>query len=221
MNAPLIRVLLIEDDEDDVLLTKEYLHESEHYHFDIGWEPDHKQAREKMTSNQYDIFLVDYMLGGENGLELIKYAQDKGVLTPCILLTGQGDLKVDLDASRYGAADYLVKADLSPSLLERSIRYALSQASVIRELDEKEKKYRSLFERSIDPIFLASESLQLTDVNNSFLKYFNYSVDEALSITIKELFANEDDYNHCHSALKKTEQIRDFEVKLIDKSGER
>lgn len=220
MKARLIRVLLIEDDEDDVLLANEYLHEIEYYHFDIEWEPNYKQAREKMVSNQYDIFLIDYMLGGANGLELIKYAQDKGVLTPCILLTGQGDLKVDLDASRYGAADYLVKADLSPALLERSIRYALSQASVIRELDEKEKKYRSLFERSIDPIFLASESLMLSDVNDSFLKYFNYSAEEALSITIREIFAHEEDYMQCRLALKKTEQIRDFEVELVDKSGE-
>ncbi len=220
MKARLIKVLLIEDDEDDVLLAKEYLLESEYYRFDISWEPNINQAREKMTSNEYDIFLVDYRLGSENGLDLIKYAQDQGVITPSILLTGLGDIKVDLDASRYGAADYLVKSELNPSVLERAMRYALGRAATIRELDEKEKKYRSLFERSIDPIFLASESLELTDVNNSFLGYFNYSVEDALSMTIRDIFANEDDYNHCHSTLKKTEQIRDFEVELINKSGE-
>jgi PAS domain S-box-containing protein len=220
MKSRLIKVLLIEDDEDDVLLAKEYLLESEYYRFDISWEPNVNQAREKMTSNQYDIFLVDYRLGSENGLELIKYAQDQGVITPSILLTGQGDIKVDVDASRYGAADYLVKSELNPSVLERSIRYALGRAAIIRELDEKEKKYRSLFERSIDPIFLASETLQLTDVNTSFLSYFNYSVEDTLSMTIRDIFANEDDYTHCHSTLKRTEQIRDFEVELINKSGE-
>jgi len=220
MKSRLIKVLLIEDDEDDVLLAKEYLIESEYYRFDISWEPNVNQAREKMTSNQYDIFLVDYRLGSENGLELIKYAQSQGVITPSILLTGQGDIKVDVDASRYGAADYLVKSELNPSVLERSIRYALGTAAIIRELDEKEKKYRSLFERSIDPIFLASESLQLTDVNTSFLSYFNYSVEDALSMTIRDIFANEDDYTRFHSTLKRTEQIRDFEVELINKSGE-
>ena len=157
----------------------------------------------------------------ENGLDLIKFAQDKGVLAPCILLTGQGDLKVDLDASRYGAADYLVKTELSPSLLERSIRYALSKSVVVKELDEKEKKYRSLFERSIDPIFLANESLKLIDVNSSFLKYFNYSPQEALSVSIREIFADENDYKYCRATLKEVEQIRDFEVSLIDKSGAR
>lgn len=221
MKAPLIKVLLIEDDEDDVLLTKEYLEESEYYSFEVEWEPDSQLAKEKMTRHQYDVFLIDYRLGSENGLDLIKFAQSKGVLVPCILLTGQGDLKVDLDASRYGAADYLVKTELSASLLERSIRYALSQAHVIRELDEKEKKYRSLFERSIDPIFLANEAMKLIDVNSAFLSYFNYSREEAMSKTMQDLFRQEEDYLFCHATLKEIEQIRDFEVALKDKLSER
>ncbi|HEY8938225.1 MAG TPA: ATP-binding protein, partial [Cyclobacteriaceae bacterium] len=160
-------------------------------------------------------------LGRENGLDLIKFIQDKGVLTPAIVLTGQGDLKVDIDASRYGAADYLVKTELNAASLERSIRYALSQSKIIRELDEKEKKYRSLFERSIDPIFLASDKLVLTDVNDAFLKFFGYSHEESKSITINSIFENESDYNHFRSFLKKTEQIKDFEVSLVTKSGDK
>jgi len=221
MNVPLVKVLLIEDDEDDVLLAREYLQESEYYQFEVGWEANPEHARGKMLSNQYDVFLIDYRLGSESGIDLIKFAHDNGVLAPCILLTGQGDLKVDLDASRYGAADYLVKTELNPSLLERSIRYALSQAEVIRALDEKEKKYRSLFERSIDPIFLANKALRLIDVNDSFLKYFDYSAEEALSITIREIFANEDDYTFYRSTLRDVDQIKDFEVMMVNKSGER
>jgi PAS domain S-box-containing protein len=221
MSAPLIKVLLIEDDEDDVLLAKEYLGESQYYRFEVDWESNTKAAREKMTNRHYNVFLIDYRLGSENGLELIKFAQDNGVLVPCILLTGQGDLKVDIDASRYGAADYLVKTDLNADILERSIRYALSQASVIRELDEKEKKYRSLFERSIDPIFLANQHLQLIDVNGSFLKYFNYTLPEAFSLTMRDLFADEADYRYCFSTLTEVEQIRDFELAMVNKLGER
>lgn len=221
MSAPLIKVLLIEDDEDDVLLAKEYLGESRYYRFEVDWESNLKVAREKMTTNQYNVFLIDYRLGSENGLDLIRFAQDKGVLVPSILLTGQGDLKVDIDASRYGAADYLVKTELNADILERSIRYALSQAAVIRELDEKEKKYRSLFERSIDPIFLANEQLQLIDVNGSFMKYFNYTLPEAFTLTMRDLFSEESDYRYVYTTLTEIEQIRDFEVSMVNKSGER
>ena len=219
--TPSVKVLLIEDDEDDVLLAREYLAESEYYHFDVEWEPLPEKAKDKMVHGHYDIFLIDYRLGSENGLDLIKFAQDKGVITPCILLTGQGDLNVDLDATRYGAADYIVKTELNPSMLERSIRYALSQAGVIRELDEKEKKYRSLFERSIDPIYLANNDLKLMDVNDAFLKFFKYTKEEALSLTISQIFEHDEDFNYFFSSLKTAEQIRDFEVVLLNKEREK
>ncbi len=219
MKTAAIKILLIEDDEDDVLLVREYLAESGNFKFELEWEPKPEQARFKMVLGSHDVFLIDYRLGSETGLDLIKFVQQKGVITPCILLTGQGDLKVDLDATRFGAADYLVKTELNGSILERSIRYALSQAKVIRELDEKEKRYRSLFERSIDPIFLANEHLVLVDVNESFMKFFNYSKEEALSLKIKDLFADGNDYDYFYDTLKEIEQIRDFEVSLLNKES--
>ena len=67
MKAPLVKVLLIEDDEDDVFLAKEYLSESQYYRFEVDWESNLSAAREKMTNRQYDVFLIDYRLGSENG----------------------------------------------------------------------------------------------------------------------------------------------------------
>ncbi len=219
MKTTPVKVLLIEDDEDDVLLVREYLGESGNFVFELEWEPKPEQARLKMVLGSHDVFLIDYRLGSETGLDLIKFAQQKGVITPSILLTGQGDLKVDLDATRFGAADYLVKTELNGPILERSIRYALSQAKVIRELDEKEKRYRSLFERSVDPIFLANEHLKLVDVNESFMKFFQYSKQDALDLKIKDLFADESDYDRFYSSLKDLEQVRDYDCYMINKNG--
>lgn len=217
-NTP-VKVLLIEDDEDDVLLVREYLAESDNFIFEVEWEPKPEQARLKMVLGSHDVFLIDYRLGSETGLDLIKFAQQKGVITPSILLTGQGDLKVDLDATRFGAADYLVKTELNGSILERSIRYSLSQARVIRELDEKEKRYRSLFERSIDPIFLANEHLKLVDVNESFMSFFQFTKQEALSLKIEDLFADVEDYEKFYTTLKEVEQVRDYDTSLLNKHG--
>jgi PAS domain S-box-containing protein len=219
MKTTPVKVLLIEDDEDDVLLVREYLAESDNFKFELEWEPKPDQARLKMVLGSHDVFLIDYRLGSETGLDLIKFVQQKGVITPSILLTGQGDLKVDLDATRFGAADYLIKTELNGPILERSIRYALSQARVIRELDEKEKRYRSLFERSVDPIFLANEHLQLVDVNESFLKFFNHTKKDALSLKINDLFASENEYSKFYATLKEIEQVRDFDASLINKNG--
>jgi PAS domain S-box-containing protein len=217
----LVKVLLIEDDEDDVLLTREYLADSASFRFEVEWEPVTERAMDKMVNGVYDVFLIDYRLDSHTGLDLIKFAQDKGVNRPCILLTGQGDLRVDLDATRYGAADYLVKTELSASILERSIRYALSQAKVIRELDEKEKRYRSLFERSIDPIFLADDKLNFVDVNGSFVKFFKMSKDQALHMSVKNIFHEEKEFEFFRKTLESASQVRDFEVVMADQDGNR
>lgn len=95
----------------------------------------------------------------------------------------------------------------------------LNQSRIIKELDENEKKYRTLFERSIDPIFLATNELVLLDVNNSFFKFSGHSTIEAEPIV--NLFANVEDYNYFKNTLKEIEQIRDFEVFLVTKSGEK
>jgi PAS domain S-box-containing protein len=219
MKTTPVKVLLIEDDEDDVLLVREFLAESDNFNFELEWEPKPEQARLKMVLGSHDVFLIDYRLGSETGLDLIKFAQQKGVITPSILLTGQGDLKVDLDATRFGAADYLVKTELNGSILERSIRYSLSQAKVIRELDEKEKRYRSLFERSMDPIFLANEHLKLVDVNESFLNFFQYTKQEALRLKIKDLFVDEQHYAEFYATLIENQQIRGFDVSLLNKNN--
>lgn len=215
----LIKVLLIEDDEDDVLLTKEYLAESESFKFEVEWESVTEEAMKKMVRGGYDVFLIDYRLDRHTGLEIIKFASDKGVITPCILLTGQGDLRVDLDATRYGAADYLIKTELSASILERSIRYAISQAKVIRELDEKEKRYRSLFERSIDPIFLADDKLNFVDVNESFVRFFSLAKEDAKGLSARGIFSREDEFEFFRRTLGEAGQVRDFEVSLRDKEG--
>ena len=212
-----VKVLLVEDDEDDVFLAREYLSESEMYRFEIDWESHPREARLKILSSGYDIFLIDYRLGSENGLDLIRFAQENGVLTPSILLTGQGDSRVDLDATRFGAADYLVKTELNSSMLERSIRYTLRQSKIILELNEKEKRYRSLFERSIDPIFLANDNYQIVDVNESFLRLFKYTRDQALTQSLQSLFRSEGDFDVLRLALAHQQQVRDFETQLVDR----
>lgn len=96
----------------------------------------------------------------------------------------------------------------------------VDQFKIIQELDEKEKKYRSLFERSIDPIFLANKSFELLDTNNSFDVLFNYDNQRLPKVHIKDLFAEKDDYNQFKKILKDKGQIRDFEATLLTKIGD-
>jgi signal transduction histidine kinase len=126
-DAPAISILLVDDDEDDYLLTRELLIEADAQRFGLTWAATYEAALEAIAQRLYDVCLVDYRLGAHTGLELIDEALTRGCTAPMILLTGQGDHTIDLQAMQAGAADYLVKGQLTAPLLERSIRYALER----------------------------------------------------------------------------------------------
>jgi PAS domain S-box-containing protein len=118
---------LIEDDEDDFLLTRDLLAEIPGRRFEIDWARTWDQGFDAVLRNRHDVCLVDYRLGARTGVELLQEALARGCQAPIILLTGQGEHEVDLQAMRAGASDYLVKGRLDAMLLERSIRYALER----------------------------------------------------------------------------------------------
>jgi two-component system CheB/CheR fusion protein len=120
-----IRVLLVEDDEDDYLLTRDLLAELPGNRFHLERASTYEAALKVMGTNRHDVYLLDYRLGARTGLELLREAVQSGCQGPMILLTGQGDREVDLEAMKGGAADYLIKGQINASLLERSIRYAI------------------------------------------------------------------------------------------------
>jgi two-component system, cell cycle sensor histidine kinase and response regulator CckA len=122
-----IKVLLVEDDEDDYFLARELFAEIQSQRFSIEWAKTYGKGLECIQTKTYDICLVDFRLGAQNGIELLEAALEGGCEAPIIILTGQGEHEVDLQAMSAGAADYLVKGRLDSGLLERSIRYAIER----------------------------------------------------------------------------------------------
>src|SRR5215470_7787906 len=138
MEEPCIRVLLVDDDEDDYILTRDLLMSLHGQPLVLAWVSSYADALAAMTQPQHDIVLVDYRLGADNGLDLIRAAVRAGCHVPCILLTGQDDRTVDVEAMRAGAVDYLVKGQIEAPMLERSIRYALAHARTLDTLRTRE-----------------------------------------------------------------------------------
>lgn len=135
-----LRVLLVDDDEDDYVLIRELLSEMDG--LALEWADGHGEALKALSEGSYDVCLVDYRLGRRSGLELMREAARRGHKAPMILLTGRGDRDVDLEAMRAGASDYLLKGEIDAPTLERSIRYAFARA--YRSLSESERRFRSL-----------------------------------------------------------------------------
>ncbi|MGZ3695302.1 MAG: sensor histidine kinase [Bdellovibrionota bacterium] len=133
-----INVLLIDDDEDDHMMFRDLLLQLRGQKFKIDWRSTYDSGREALASGSYDVCFMDYRLGGRTGLELLREAVADGCKVPIILLTGYGEQEVDLEAMRLGAADYLVKDQVSPPLLERSIRYAIHRARALQAVLDRE-----------------------------------------------------------------------------------
>ncbi|HET6246842.1 MAG TPA: response regulator [Tepidisphaeraceae bacterium] len=127
MSEAPVRILLVEDDEDDMVLTRQLLREIESPAFIIDWTEDFNVGLRKIREENHDVCLADYHLGAQNGVEFVRTAVEQGCTVPIILLTGQGDHAVDIAAMNAGAADFLNKRQLTASALERSIRYSIQQ----------------------------------------------------------------------------------------------
>ncbi|MEW6751571.1 MAG: ATP-binding protein [Candidatus Latescibacterota bacterium] len=127
----------MDDDEDDFVIVRDLLATVEHTRFRVDWVEQYDVALEQMCRDSHDVYLVDYRLGECDGVELLREALRHGCGSPVILLTGHGNYAIDLEAMRSGAADYLVKDDLEPALLERSIRHAVERVQLMRALSRQ------------------------------------------------------------------------------------
>jgi PAS domain S-box-containing protein len=134
VDASLLRVLLIEDDEDDYLITRRLIGEFTGRPAHLDWIKDYAGGLAALLRGEHDIALVDYSLGAHDGLLLLREAQAHGCHMPVIFLTGQGQTEIDMAAMQAGAADYLLKSQIDAPLLERSIRYALRHHRVLESM---------------------------------------------------------------------------------------
>jgi two-component system sensor histidine kinase/response regulator len=162
------RLLLVEDDEDDYILTCDYLEQFTTHQFAIDWVTNQDDALREMAKNCHDICLLDYQLGAENGLTILERGIEAGFTSPIIMLTGQADEKVDLAALDAGAVDYLIKSELSGTRFARSIRYALARREIEKERVDRLKAEAE--NRSKDR-FLAHLSHELRTPLTSILGY--------------------------------------------------
>jgi two-component system NtrC family sensor kinase len=153
------RILLVEDDEDDAFFIKELIKELHIRPFpEIIHAHSPSFGLDLLQDDTFDICLFDYRLGEIDGIDLIQQVRSKGLHCPIILLTGQGDQEIAVQAMKAGAIDYLVKSKLTTESLETAMRYAmqLHNEEVRRKITEGQ-----LVQSNAD-ILLANNELQVS-----------------------------------------------------------
>ena len=122
MNQGKIHLLIIDDNEDDFLITRKRINEIPGKNISFDWVKTHEEALTAFDGKDHDVYLMDYCFDGREGLELIEEAKRKGVEAPIILLTSLDDPLIDEIVFTNGAADYLLKETISPEHIDRSVR---------------------------------------------------------------------------------------------------
>jgi PAS domain S-box-containing protein len=202
MGKPL-RVLLVEDSEDDVLLTVRALKKG-------GYDPLHERVenagamRKALQEKTWDVILCDYQMPQFDGLAAISLLKKTGSDIPLIILSGAIGEETAVECMRLGAHDYIMKdklARLVPAI-ERELREAESRSKrrqAEEALKESEERYRSFTDSTSDMVFLKDDEFKYIMVNHAYLEFYKCNEAEILGKTFLD-FMPEKRVRDCHAS---------------------
>ena len=129
-----LKILLIDDDRMQFRLVQAHFKNFHAEHYELEWAATYEAGLEKLLCGTHAACLLDYQLGERDGLQLIREAVARGCRTPIVFLTAETAERVDIEAMNAGALDYLVKGEITPRMIERSLRYALKLGETLEAL---------------------------------------------------------------------------------------
>ncbi|MBE9503960.1 MAG: response regulator [Proteobacteria bacterium] len=141
-----IHILIIDDNEDDILILMRHLQSYEEP-VEVTSVRSGEEAIQRMKANRYDLCLLDLNLPAISGLELLQHILSHEDNLPSIVITGQGDENSAVQAMKLGAYDYIVKDEISQSLLNKTIHHALEAHMNKIEKGKLEEELQAYTER--------------------------------------------------------------------------
>jgi len=182
-------ILVIEDNQGDFILVEEFLSEQVDI-FVLVQAKNFAEAQKilLMGAQQFDAILLDLSLPDKTGLPLIKEIVPLSLNVPIIILTGYTDVSFSVKSLSEGITDYLLKDDLTPNMLYKSIVYSSERKKAIVALERSEKQYSELFHLSPQPMYVFElATLKFLDVNDAFIKQYGYTREELSNMDLKQI----------------------------------
>jgi FixJ family two-component response regulator len=139
-----VRVLLIDDDDDEATLTRSLLSRVDDVRYELDWVSTFSEGLESIARAEHDAYLIDHNLGGQTGVDLVREARQAGSLAALIMMTGQRQRATDVAAMKAGATDFLMKGRTDAALLDRTLRYAITQTAVTSALEHSRNQMAGL-----------------------------------------------------------------------------
>jgi PAS domain S-box-containing protein len=190
-----LRVLVVEDSEDDALLTVNELELA-------GFEVQFKRVetadamRSALSSEGWDLVLADYRMPHFSGKQALQLVSDHGRDIPFILVSGKIGEETAVEAMKAGAHDYVMKDNLAR--LVPAVQRELREAEIRRErkrasdaLRESEERFRTVFETATDCISILDRNMRYTHVNPAMEKAFGLPASRVVGRTPEDLYPPE------------------------------
>lgn len=191
------RILILDDILSDALLAEREL---KRYiiNFESRIVDSEELFRESLDSFRPDLIISDYQMPSFDGMAALLIAREITPDAPFIVFTGSMNEDTAVSCMRAGAADYVIKEHLKRlgpaavnALEQKKIRFQKQMA--LNLLESREEMYRLMFERNPQPMIIYdSETLAILEVNQSAVSLYGYTVEEFLSLTIKDIRPSED-----------------------------
>ncbi len=139
MASAVKRILLIDDDRTQHLLVQGYVGTFRGGPWELDTAENYVTGLKKLLSGKYAVCLLDHQLGERNGIDLLREAATADCVTPVVLLTASTSTEVDEAAMDAGAMDFLIKGEITPRMLEHSVRYARKLGDTLGQLRQMAK----------------------------------------------------------------------------------
>jgi len=167
-----IKVLLIEDNQDDAELLQKKLAKSVNGHFTVTPAKCLKDGLEKLSANSQDLILSDLGLPDSHGLDTVTQVLQMAPDIPLVVLSGYDDESVAIKAVQLGAQDYMVKGQMDGTQMERSLFYAIERFRLQRELEQHTEEISKIqanllkiLDKNADAIIVVSKDKQILFIN--------------------------------------------------------
>ncbi|MCP4662740.1 MAG: response regulator [bacterium] len=167
-----ISVLVIEDDLVFQRIIQDYLRHPSVGGIRVTLADRLKAGLDQLDPETVDAVLLDLTLPDSEGLDTLRRIEEYAPWVPVIVLTGLDDDAVAAEAVRRGAQDFIVKTDLNPALLARSIRYAIERSKAEAALRDSESRFRAVVEDQTELVCRFLPNGRLTFVNRAFCRFF-------------------------------------------------
>jgi sigma-B regulation protein RsbU (phosphoserine phosphatase) len=223
MEAKPIKVLLVEDNPEDVFLLDRILQKARGAQFQLESVESLGGALERLKKDAIDVILLDLSLTDSHGLETFSAVQTAAPEIPIIVLSGLDDETVALKAVHAGAQDYLVKGRVDSQLIMRAMVYAIERAQAKVALFKAEEKYRSIFVNAVEGIFQTTPEGRYISVNPALTRIYGYSSPEELIASLtdigKSLYVDPKRRDEFIRLMQENGVVTDFESQIYRKDG--